>query len=360
MSFNTIPYYDINTKNQFILFSQFWIMLEAKENFLDRVEQSFILFKENIIPLSIPYIVFNIISIVLLPLIFTTIIGNFISLDQLTWGEWQNLGIIIPLWVSIAIIFGLIYIVTLIPIQIGLFTGIKQAIYWETITPKENILYGFSHLSELIFKTYWYIFAYVLLIPSIIFITWGLSMIFWLSQNRNFAWFFSIIGYILISISIIVGIIFMIYRGLRVKFAIITAVHKNNYSKENFEYSLKISQNKWWRIFWNLFWIWILGSLAIWIISQLIDALTSLGWNNFSYLSLLWNSKNISPDDVKVILDSMMQFSFMNFVNSIFQNILATLLAIFIMIFTYILFLRLSDDLWNNQLKIKKELSEEL
>jgi len=59
-------------------------MLEAKENFLDRVEQSFILFKENIIPLSIPYIVFNIISIVLLPLIFTTIIGNFISLDQLT------------------------------------------------------------------------------------------------------------------------------------------------------------------------------------------------------------------------------------------------------------------------------------
>jgi hypothetical protein len=57
----------------------------------------------------------------------------------------------------------------------------------------------------------------------------------------------------LMSISIVVGIIFMIYRGLKVKFVIIAAVHKNNYSKENFEYSLKISEKKWWRIFWNLF-----------------------------------------------------------------------------------------------------------
>jgi hypothetical protein len=95
-------------------------------------------------------------------------------------------------------------------------------------------------------------------------------------------------------------------------------------------------------------------------VAQIIQAFTSLGWNNFSYLSLLWNSKNISPDDIKVILDSMMQFSIMNFINSIFQNILATLLAIFIMIFTYLLFLRLSDDLWNNHLEIKKNLSEEL
>jgi hypothetical protein len=62
-------------------------MIEAKENFLDRVEQSFILFKKNIISLSIPYVVFNAISIVIMPLIFTTIIGNFISLDQVTTGE---------------------------------------------------------------------------------------------------------------------------------------------------------------------------------------------------------------------------------------------------------------------------------
>lgn len=157
-------------------------MFQAKIGFLDRVEQSFLLYKENFLPLLLPFLIFNFIFLLALPLFFGILFNSFFPLSELSFA---NQGMPLSSSTNIAITFGvtligtmlLIYLFVLIPLQIGTIKSIKQALSGERITPKENILqYGIRHIGSA-FRTYWYIFAYVALIPALIFIAGGILFI---------------------------------------------------------------------------------------------------------------------------------------------------------------------------------------
>lgn len=59
-------------------------MFIAKELFLDRVEQSFLVFKKTFRTVCIPFIIFNIIFTIVLPFIFMNIFSSVISFDELS------------------------------------------------------------------------------------------------------------------------------------------------------------------------------------------------------------------------------------------------------------------------------------
>jgi len=58
-------------------------MFEAKEKFLDRVEQSFAIFKNNIVLLAVPFIIFNFLTLVVLPVVIMILTLNTLSFDRI-------------------------------------------------------------------------------------------------------------------------------------------------------------------------------------------------------------------------------------------------------------------------------------
>lgn len=174
------------------LFFSHYLMFEAKEKFLDRMEQSFAIFKANVVPISLPFIIFNFVSIVLIPMIFVMLFLNYMTVERLEllfldesmyWLYNEIITIIIWAFL-VGIVLFIIYLLFLIPIQICTLKSIKQAINKENITPSENLSFWVYKLLS-IFKTYWYIFAYVYLIPSLFFITWWVIMIIGLINSES-------------------------------------------------------------------------------------------------------------------------------------------------------------------------------
>ena len=58
-------------------------MFEAKEKFLDRIEQSFVLLKNNFVPLAVPYLLFSIVFLALLPAFGVYLFGLSFPLENL-------------------------------------------------------------------------------------------------------------------------------------------------------------------------------------------------------------------------------------------------------------------------------------
>ncbi len=328
-------------------------MFQAKENFLDRIEQSFIIFKKNILVLSIPFIIFNLFIWVILPAILMIVLLNIISIKEVVW--W-NISAIVNMVFSLAFIFILfitVYFLFLIPVQVGTIISIKQAINKWIITPKKNILYSFYHLGDL-FRTYWYIFSYVMLLPATIFILWGFFIIVWLSQWVSYSDSFMFPGYIIIGISIILGLFFSIYRGIRSTFAIISAIDNLSFTKENFQSSINISKGKWWRVFWNIIGVSIIGWLLMGLITTFIDGTMSPSINISEIFQASSDIENIGQ-----MLEGLMEFNILSFIAKALWNTLWTLLGVFILIFTYIFFKRLEGEdtnknSWEKSEKAKK------
>ena len=329
-------------------------MLIAKEKFLDRVEQSFVLFKNNFLSITLPFIIFNILFIVIVPAILMNLVFANISFSGIFSGSSQNIGTIISLLIVGALTFAVIYLVLLIPVQIGLIKSVKQAIEEKEITAKENILYGFTHLAD-IFKTYWYIFAYVLLIPALIFIAWGFIMLAWLFQSwGNPDGPLVIIWSLLMWLGGVLAAIYSIYRGVKATFSIISAVDTEEFTKDNFKSAVLITKGKWWRIVGNLFAVGFIGGLLVGLVSWLGNAV-AFSWTDFSALWNLWNEEpNISE-----IISQFTQFNPLKFLNQIFQNTLWTILGVFISVFSYVFFIRLREEYtWGVEkttLKIEQE-----
>jgi len=326
-------------------------MFEAKEKFLDRVEQSFAIFKNNIVLLAVPFIIFNFLTLVVLPVVIMILTLNTLSFDRIVWWDYSQLSNSIMLLVTGGIFFATLYLILLIPVQIWTIKSIKQAIDNKTPSPKENILYGFSHLWE-IFRTYWYIFAYVMLIPALIFILGGFSIIWWLAGWWDFSGGFMIVWYICIVFSVLLWGFFAIYRWNRSTFAIISALDSSSFTKENFKNAVTLTQGKWWRVFWNLFGVWLIGWLLIGLVTGVVNAFMGLWSNSWDILSTAAQN-----EDWALILESLTQFNIFSFIANTFWNILGTLLWVFITTFTYIFFLRLEMESWikKSQQGIKKE-----
>lgn len=335
-------------------------MNKLNEAVLDRIEDSFTLFKNNFLKLFLPILLLRFFASFLAFWFFFNYSLNYMRVKMLNINPedfsnifallYYDFSFILIIW-SILLIFNL----TLsIPFYLWVIKSIKDAFDWRIISIKDNLIYWFYNILNS-FRIYYYIFIYVYLLPALIIIIWWIITTIWVFLHNSW------VSYTWLFIEFIWGIIFLffyIYRWIKSKFAIFSAIDKNSYEKDSFITSIGVTKNNWWRILWNLFLIWIIIYLLNWFISNLVWA--------FSYWSLWYdfssfNYNNLSKDDIKAILDLMLEESnssnILGYVLSFILLIVEIAFYIFKIIFTYIFFKRLEFENTKKD-EIKKEENE--
>lgn len=317
-------------------------MLQAKENVLDRIEQTFVLFKNNFKELLLPFLIFNL-SIIMIVMTVSWGFFKFTNYEKYFTEFNPALSIDLVMYITILIFFVIIYLIVSIWFNLWLLKWIKQWVNWEKVTPIENLAYGFKSIF-ISFQTYWYIFSYIFLIPAILFIVWWIlfNIGFYADNNEilKFIW------WALMIVWAIIWLAFAIYRGVRTSFSIASAIDKDSFTKENFLESISFTNDNWWRIVWNIFLAWLIVSLVSWVF-----------WMLLSSISFFWNDINISEirdiEDLKIVLKSMWDINIYKIISNSLDILIKTITSIFVIVFSYILFLRLQDE--SNNLANSKE-----
>jgi len=320
-------------------------MINPKEVVLDRIEQSFDLFKSNFKALFVPLFIFQFITMVVIYNILSAIL---FSMFNFGWDISSSSWIMDSFWklytdpmfilfVSISIFLVLSYLTIFVPFLVSVIRWVSLAYKWKEewndIDMLENLKYWFINFSNS-FKTYWYIFAYVALVPCLIIIVWLLYLMYWLLYDGgiiiNFVWPIATIGYLLIGI-------FLVIRWLKSTFGLYWAIDKSEYTKENFNFTIFVTKNNWWRIVWNLFLIWFIISLVSWIFSGIIWVISWIG-SGFSVTDLLSIKK---AEDITALMDKMWWTTFFSILWDTLNLVITVAASVFTYIFTYILYKRL-------------------
>lgn len=322
----------------------------SKKLIFDRIEQSFELFKGNFIKLFLPLFLYTFFTAIVFVSVWTSFLVSFWEdfFNNIINNNWYFFNKIpeILIMIFVASILLILYVILYIPFLLATIKGIKQAYNGEKIKNKENIEYWIKNTFNS-FRTYWYIFAYVMLIPALILIVLGLFLIYGLNNNN----------YELINILLIIGIIFLplvilflIYRWTKSSFALYSAVDKEEYTVNNFKKSIKIVKNKWWRIFGNF----LLVSLMLWLLIWVLKKIISLFVSNFDiWIKTIINLKENPETIYTLILEILSTYSpIKNFILNTLEGFINIIATIFVMIFTYILYKRLEIEYSNE----KKEL----
>jgi len=325
-----------------------------KEDVLGRIEQSFeLLFSnmQNFWKLVLPIFLYK--------MLIGIVIWNFISFWLLGSLDVVNTDIFSsPYYVSIfffVIVWFILYITFFIWVLLATIKWIKDILEWKKINVEENLKYWFDNLIKS-FNTYWYIFAYITLWPFLFIAIWWiliiLSYIFWIDSFSDF-WMYIMWFWFLFLL------FFMIFRGVKTNFSIISAVDKNSFTKENFLFSVKITDNNWWRIVWNF----VLVSLIISIISSILWSILSIFSTSvfdiidFGWLVSDYSTNSITQDSVTEITDNIKNFYntfyLNNFIVSIFESFLNNIVTVFMLIFTFLFYKRLEIEYkWIDKQKI--------
>lgn len=300
--------------------------MEYKENVLDRIEQSFGVLTSNFLKLVLPvvifyvgvYYVFYVIGVLLLWFLDTTTL-----ITPMNYNIW--------IWI---LLLGITYLIAEIAIVLSLYKTIKDIDEWNNFSLLENYTYGMKKIFAS-FVTYFYIFMYVYFLPAILFIAGGLYVLY--LQFNGGLWFENGQMYSMIWIWLLVFsffVFYVIYRSNKTVFALVSAVSKNEYSKDNFNASVALTKWKWWRIFGNFF----LVGLLIGIISMI---LSSIVWssNNFWF----WPWADFSFWDFIEKLQSE-TFSIQAILTGLLWRFIVSITIVFIFIFTYIFYKRLQVE----------------
>lgn len=306
----------------------------------DRFESAFYILKNNFFDLFFTIYVYQflvfIIYWVFLTYLMLTTVTKIIS--KWLWTSSQDFFNMLNLpEVSIFIIIFMIVIISVsilyIPFFIWLIYSIKQATYWITITPKENLFKWFKKIINS-FNTYWYMFVYVALIPAIFFIIWWILFNAWYFnwQNSNLiqTWTFLMIFWWMLFV------IFALYRWIKTSFSIISAVDNDSFTKEDFKKSVYITNNNYLRIIWNI----LIVSFLVSTVSSILNTFTSfLSYDNsFDFSSI----KDFKVEDIKNILSNYSIF--WEILKWFFSSIITTIWSIFTTIFMYLFYLRLREE----------------
>ena len=250
-------------------------MLKIKESFFDRFDQTFKLIKNNFLNLFIIIFWYNFIWLI----VFKVLFFHFFMWKLMAWDVNNFLSVLsnpgVVFAIMLIILAYIAYIFFYIVIYISVLHTIKKIIIWEKIELLDILKYWKEKYMDS-FKTYRFVFKYAYLIPCLFLILWLGMIMFWLSGVE---WLLD--SWIVVTIfSFLFLIYFVIYRWIKSRFALFSAIEKDDFSENNFNESIRLSDNKWWRIFWNLFLLWVIlssiKSMISWVIWSLLFGLS--GW----------------------------------------------------------------------------------
>lgn len=239
-------------------------MIVPEQTFFARIKQTFSLLKKDFLWIVLYYLIFTLIASVLLSMLWGFIFSIAMKFANVDTSVWLDTNSYINMW-YFAIIYWFIafcVIVLKIPFYISLVKNISDSFKWVVIDMSWNLKYWFSSIWK-IFNTYWYIFKYIALIPSLLLIVWLLVLF----VN-------SIIWLIVVVLSMIIFVYFSIFRWLRAYFSLMFAVSNTDYSEKNFKDSISLTKGKIWIVFINIVWLVIILWIIWLIISQFINLST--------------------------------------------------------------------------------------
>lgn len=315
-------------------------MIIPWKSFFERFSQSFSVLRKDFLSISTYYIFFTVITGALFSFLWGLVFSlafKFVNFNQTSWIDSNSY---INLWYFWIIWFILFITVALlkIPFFIALIKNIKDAYNWELIDKKSNLIYWFSKLWA-IFNTYWLIFKYVALIPSLILIAW-LMVVF----------FDTTIWGIIIWLAILIFIYFWIFRWLRSFLSLIYSISSDDYTDDSFKKSIELTKWNVWVLFWNI----ILLAIVFWIFWVIFSSLTSFldTWTQ----SIFWliqdvyiNHQPLDQEKINSLVSSMTPNS-SNMIISLFKNIInlifSTTLAVFWFVFYFLLMKKFEIDKW--------------
>lgn len=345
-------------------------MIVFKETVLERIEQSFqILFKpKNLFSIVFPIFILN---------FWFFLCGTYLqnialwwALDDIkSWGieSWVNLWSLLSdssiiLNISIYTTLLLVYYIIFTFLYLWAVEATKNSIYeTEHSDIYEYIKYGINNFWKSMY-TYYYYFIYVFWGLAGVFIVAGIVMILWLQNGGKDSSIFHI-GAVVGTLWFVIVWFFSFYRSLRATFFLISAVDKESYSKENFEYATTPSKGNIWRILWNF----LLLSITIWLISSIFWSVTSgivstaLWWaqdqagistliSSMAENSIGWNQLWENPTDMTKTIENMINsmekptLSPLVIVNGFISEFTSSITLWMVLIFTFILFKRLEEE----------------
>lgn len=314
-------------------------MFQAKQSVLDRIEQSFWIFMKAPFQLVLPLALFNIIMLQILPAIA-------IYIFPMQNAQMQNISLLISMGVTLAIIYAIIYLTVMIPVSVSIIKSTIDIIKNKKVDYQENIKYSFHRLWKL-FRVYWFIFEYSYLVPALCFIASGFVMITGMFIQNDMLIHIALAG---MWISGFYAIIQGLYRWLKTTFSIINAMYQNDFEKESFKNTLKITDNNWWRILWNLMLVWLIWGLIVGLMSGILNSLSFIN----SDITDMISSEN-TEFNTQEILWNLQSFNAMSFIIKSIEQILSALLSSFIIVFSVVFYLRLRDESWNTPVTITQE-----
>jgi len=346
--------------------------MKAQEGVFDRIGQSVSLFTWNFkqfLNIFGLYFLYKVFYILILWNILYFLFMKFFDFNKI-FSSW-NVNNFLPLlfwdtsfiiWFNVYLVFVLLNLILVIPFILATIKTIKD--YFnekEKVDVIDNLKYWFKNLWNS-FKTYWYMFAYVVLIPLSILIIWWLFIIFW--KYGNISIFYQI-WLIISAIGIFLLIIFSIYRWLKTSFSIVCAVDENEYTLRSFKKSIDITKNNWWRILGNFLLVSILLSIIFWIINSIISIFkfSVSDFDYWTFLNLLNNNWEFSVNQFETMVNlyawKLWNFWIKTFLFNFLDLFLNTLKVIFVLVFTYIFYKRLEfEKFWKSDNVEKMEVIE--
>ena len=196
----------------------------------------------------------------------------------------ENLILII-----IATFVALIYIFASMLFWVFIYKTVVNILKWEDISVKIAFNYVVWKIKDIsIF--YYYIFIY-----TFWFLSW-IIIFFWLFYLiLNYLWY-DIIAMALFVIWYLFALIYFIVKVIKkiikTTISLIWAVYEDDFSKNNFNYTLKITDNKVLNLFWNLLLLWIISTVILFIYSTFlyftwIDVNYKIYSNNFNIFAII-------------------------------------------------------------------------
>lgn len=331
----------------FIILQIFY--MQIREKVLDRIEDCIGILTKNID--LIVWIIGIYTSIFIVSsAIFQILLSNLI-IDENFFKHPINYGIF---WIYI--FYLLIITILYIWIYLWIIKKLVNISKWIDSDIKEDLIFGIKNIINS-FYTYYYVFLYVYLIPSIIIIIELILILYNLRKENNI----NQIMWIVIGITVLISLFFIIYRWLKTTFAIYWAIDKNDFSNDNFIFTTKITDKKWWRIFWNLMLINLILSLIWWTMSWFLWAFSFFGPQfDETKIKEMFTSNTMDFILLKEYIQSVFSFNIATAIQGLFEKIFSGLTFLVNVSFIFILYKRLEIEYNEEKIMDKPENNEYL